>query len=557
MLGRTIALFLNAGVPMGIHISCRGFMMSLLTLAILACSDVRLKSPEEVLVNVKSQGQFCISDPKEILRYMKFLFVIDKSGSNSQSDPGGRKRSTNIEKFVKENVDKEYYRYSMVAFEGNRGAEAYINDGDQTIPTFTDDLDKVFKATARIQSELEGGSTPYKAALQAVHIAIVNDLKKFPDEMSTYMVFFVSDGQPTDTSNDLELQALIEDIIDLAPNVFLSSAYYGSAGGGAINRLRRMSEEWGRGKFVNFETDANWDFNELVVKPTHEPWQLKNFLVYNLNAGYCEDGKIDTDSDADGMCDRDEIRYSGIAVKGKTFLFDPSKRFSSGGAFGDYFHWRELRYGEVIPSEEECNDRTDDDHDFLTACEERYIKNDRPSENVTKNGDPKSPDTDRDGVIDGLETFVYFTRSLAFAMDSFNLLRSNIDGEQQAGLQIAEHRNPLIEDLDALAYDTKLDKTGDSTRDCYNFSQGVLPLYPTVEVSKGETLPGLEHAAGENSVLVYFIQTPQNDPQGDGVYMYSVQKLLHDPARSAVLSTDAGLKVEDGVFTQYIIPRKH
>lgn len=58
-------------------------------------------------------------------------------------------------------------------------------------------------------------------------------------------------------------------------------------------------------------------------------------------------------------------------------------------------------------------------------------------------------------------------------------------------------------------------------------------------------------------MLVYFIQTPQNDPQGDGVYMYSVQKLLHDPARSAVLSTDAGLKVEDGVFTQYIIPRKH
>ena len=522
----------------------------------MSCSDVRLVKKEEPKVNVKSKGHFCIEDPKEVKRFMKFLFVIDKSGSNSGTDPGGKKRADNVDAFVQENEDKDFYRYGMIIFEGYRGAEAYIHEGDEKMPTFTDDPNEVYEATERIRDEGEGGSTPYKAALQAARLAIKSDMDRYPEEESNYMVFFLSDGVPTDTNGDGELKDLVKDIVDLGSNVHVSTAFYGDSGNSAVERLRKMGEDWGEGKFINFEKSEKWDFNELIVKPTYEPWQMKNFLVYNLNAGYCEDGRVDTDSDGDGMCDRDELRYDGSVSKGKTFHFDPANRFSNGGAFGDYFHWRELRYGETIPGKEECDDRSDEDHDYLTACEELYIENDRPSDNVPRHGDKLNPDTDRDGLLDGLETFVYFTRSLAYAMDSFNLLRTNLDGEEQADLQIAEHRSPLIKDAGAVAYDTKLDKTNEVNKDCYNFTQGILPLYPTLEVKEKNTLPGLGHKAGENAVLVYYIQTPQNDPQGDGILMYSVQRLLNDPANGVFLGTNAGLKVQDGVFKSYKTPKR-
>lgn len=135
-------------------------VMILAMVGAMSCSDVRLVTKEEPKVNVKSQGHFCISDPKEVMRFMKFLFVIDKSGSNSDSDPGGVKRSRNIEKFVKENEDKDFYRYGMIIFEGNRGAEAYIHNGDRQMPTFTDDPNEVYEATARIRSEGEGVRRP-------------------------------------------------------------------------------------------------------------------------------------------------------------------------------------------------------------------------------------------------------------------------------------------------------------------------------------------------------------------------------------------------------------
>lgn len=527
----------------------------LLVIASLSCSDVRLNRVEPAEVSAKSLGEFCISEPTEVLRYMKFLFVIDKSGSNSSTDRGGMKRSTNIENFVKSNFNKKYYRYGMIGFEGDKGARAYIHDGDPSVPTFTEDPEVVFRATVQIRSELDGGSTPYKAALGAVQSAIRHDLDQHPDEFSTYMVFFVSDGQPTDSNNPIELEALVKQLGEINPNIHLSTAYYGNAGSNAIDLLRQMGEAWGRGKFVNFESDREWDFDELVVKPTHEPWQMKSFLVYNLNASYCEDGRVDTDSDADGMCDRDEMKYDGTVVKGITYRFDPRQRFSHGGAFGDYFRWREMRYGEVLPGPDQCQDRSDEDHDLLTKCEEAFIRNDRPSSGVSRNADSKNPDTDRDGILDGIETFVYFTRSLGYALDSFNLLRSNIDGEEQAGLQIAQHRNPLIRDSNETAYDTVLEKTEDLTHDCYRFSQEILPLYPTLKVAEGDTLPGLEHDSGTNMILIYYIQTPQSDPQGDGVLKYSIQGLELDPLKIKVLASGAGLKVRDDVFKQYVVPR--
>lgn len=507
-----------------------------------SCSDVRLAIRQPQLPNVSGKGELCITEPEEVKRWLKFLFIIDKSGSNGSTDPNGRKRAGNIGKFLTAQMQATNQQYGMLWFQDDE-AGAFIHEGNDRAPTFTRDLNEALSATDELRWG-DSGSTPYKAALQLARSAIESDRERFPDEEPFYMVFFVSDGEPTDIHNEGELNRLIKDLVDIDPkNVALSTAFYGSNGDHAARRLERMAK-LGNGKFVNFETNADWDFNDLIVKPTFEPWQLKyELVVYNLNAGFCEDGGVDVDSDADGMCDKDEARLPG---------FDPRRRFSFGDGYGDYFHWRRFKYGEALPT---CTDRSDEDHDLLTACEEKYIRNERPSQDVPGNGDPKNPDTDRDGIIDGIETFVYMRRTMAYAMDSFNL-QENFDGEEPARRQIGEHRNPLVRDAGQPAYDTRLSPIPGRSLDCYQFTQSVLPLYPTLEVKAGDTLEGLEHKAWENAVYVHYVQTRQSDPKGDGILRYSVQKLLNDELTRRRINSNQALRFDDRHFKSYIFGKR-
>ncbi|MDC0980491.1 VWA domain-containing protein [Bdellovibrionales bacterium] len=518
---------------------CQIYLLLTFCYLLVGCSDVSLVRASESYVSVKSTGQFCISDPDEVKKYTKFLFVIDKSGSNQETDSGAEKRAGNIRKFIEENRDKEYYRYGLIAFSGN-SSESYIKN-EQGEAEFTEDEDKALKAVDRLRSEVDDGSTPYRAAITQARGVIVRDKELHPKEQSIYMVFFVSDGVPTDVHGNSELDSLVKDLRKSVSNpVFFSTAFYGGSGSGAEDRLREMAKS-GKGKYINFDSGTDWDFNELVVRPDYEPWQLKTLMVYNINAGYCIDGSIDIDSDADGMCDKDEERFRNRG-------FDPQNRFSFGGGYGDYFHWLRIKHKKDLP---DCNDRSDEDLDLLTFCEEAFIENESPNaDQDLLHGDPKNPDTDHDGVIDGIETFVYFTRTRAYAMDPTNLSSVQYDFEEQAGEQIYQHRNPLVRDRDSVAYDSNYwPELTSGQKTCYGFYMGTLPLYKTLEVLPENTLPGLAHRANENVVLLYYLQTYQNSPNGDAVYKYSYQTLLKDNLRT---DTSAGVKVNDDVFKTYV-----
>ncbi|MCB0421313.1 MAG: VWA domain-containing protein [Bdellovibrionales bacterium] len=506
----------------------------------IGCSDVSLVTPEEPKVVVKSSGGFCISDPDEVQRFTKFLFVIDKSGSNSSTDNGAQKRAGNIRKFINENKEKKYYRYGLIVFSGSH-SDSFINDAKGNAE-FTSDINKTQRAVERLETEGDSGSTPYKAALGLTRNIIVTDAKKYPKEKSIYMVFFISDGVPTDGSNSSELSSLVKDIRGSVTNkVFVSTAFYGGSGSGAEDRLQDMAQA-GKGKYINFDRQKDWDFNELVVRPDYEPWQLKTLMVYNINAGYCIDGTIDTDSDGDGMCDKDEINMA-------RFGFDPQNRFSFGGGYGDYFHWLRVKHKKDLPA---CDDRSDEDLDLLTFCEEAFIENESPNAPPDLlSGNPLNPDTDRDGIIDGIETFVFFTRTRAFAMDPNNLSSVQYDFEEQAGEQIYQHRNPLVRDKDQVAYDSEYwpETNFNNSKTCYGFHMSQLPLYNTLEVLPKNTLPGLAHGADENIVLLYYLQTYQDSPNGDAVYKYSYQNLKKNGLRTDTL---AGLKVRDEVFSTFV-----
>ena len=556
-------------------IQIRSLVMMVLLIS-AGCSNVRLERMKEPGVSPLSKGEFCTQEPTDIGRSVKFLFIMDKSGSNIGGSITGRgtdmnnvKRAGNFESFYNKNKANSNIQWGMIAFqEGGGGTRPLIDVDGGT--GFTNIDSEVQAGLDRLRGEADEGGTPYRAALTTARAAIERDMRKYPEMSSTYWVFFISDGEPTDgtESNPSELDTLVTSLRAPSPNsIFFSSAYYGPDNPRGEQRLKRMAQV-GEGRYVNFNSTDSLDFDELIVKPTKEPWELKDFMVYNLNANLCRDGKMDLDSDADGVCDRDETQFGMDPTK----RFSPTDNFDAGNpntpagqrkgspraqtrGYGDYFRLREIEYGERLDS---CLDRKDEDNDLLTSCEEAFLFNQNPigTQAGRKAGDPKNPDTDLDGVIDGIEVFMLRDRSSA--LDGSNM-DDVLDGEpEDVRTQIREHRNPRLRDPGAFRYDTLFSALPDKPegRTCYDFHQSKLLLYPTLQVRAADALELQDHVAGENVVLVYFLQTPQSDPKGVANLMFMIQRLYNSKENVESGGYASGLTVLTDTFKQVLVRKR-
>ncbi|MDZ4677091.1 MAG: hypothetical protein SGI74_06225 [Oligoflexia bacterium] len=522
------------------------------------CSDARLAKQIQA-ASVKSEGYFCTQAPQISNGITKFMFVIDKSGSNVDTDPGNAKRADNIERFFNSPAssprrDNPNIAWGYIAFAGS-SATAFINDGNDQNPTFVgvpNNIAAMNNALA-LQRGPDNDLTPYRAAIALTKKAIINDQALHPNETHNYVVFFVSDGRPTDYGAEgpagADAFSDVDDLVNTIPGkITFSTAYYGAFDPATADGLKQMAEH-GHGKFVDTNAMPDFEIDDLLNNAgAHaDTYQVNKILVYNLNSAVCLDKKrISLDSDADGLCDDDETY---------TTKTDPQNRFSKGDGYGDYFHYISKVTGGSLPV---CYDRTDEDFDLLTACEELYMYNEHPTGTKLNRADAKNPDTDFDWFIDGIEYLMLKNRSSA--LDMFNVFKS-YDGEPvNAGEQITQHRNPLFYDYNMAPtemYDTRIefDKYNDQGQSCYRFKQDNLKLFHTKSVSAQNSLgPLYAHKEWDNTVLIYYIQSLEKDPTGAGYYAYSVQTLSGNPGTIKRLGRDSGLQVRDGTFTLYQIP---
>jgi hypothetical protein len=551
------------------------YLLPLLFLSI-ACSDASLTRLKAASVDVQSDGAFCTQAPDKNDRITKFMFVIDKSGSNTSTDPNNAKRANNIEAFfngtpqglTQARKDNPNTKWGYIAFQGNT-ASAYIADNSSK-PIFVgvndnpNDKTVMTSAFKKQRSNSDTDTTPYHEALGLTKTAIQNDIKLHPNEKSEYVVFFMSDGMPTDYNSGGHEEPAgaaafqdVDELVAVAPgHVTFSAAYYGPDKQSASDGLRHMAADHGFGIFVDLNKTSEFKIDDLLVgSKTAEPYLVKQVLVYNVNSAVCFDGTIGVDSDGDGLCDADEDYLTAIG-KG---TFDKQNRFSFGDGYGDYIHYLAIVTGNKLPA---CTDRSDDDNDLLTACEESFIYNQNPTGvqpgYTSKSSDPKNPDTDGDGFVDGVEFFMTGVKSTP--LDAFNLTKHpTLEAPDMATL-IFQHRNPQRWDPKLSAddiYDTEVQftKFNDQGQRCYNFHQQHLKTYHTLPVSTGGALkPEYAHNEWENVVLVYFIQTLEKDPSSPGIYMYSLQKITGEPGAAKALGTQAGLQINNGVFKSYVIP---
>lgn len=497
------------------------------------CDQSRLLLVNE-LASAKSDGEICAIEPSAQDVYTKVMFVVDKSGSNGTTDPGATFRAGTIGSFYNLHAANQFTKWGLITFQDG-GATPAILDATGTVGGFTNDMATVNAAIGTIAGG-NAGATPYQAAIAATSAAITRDVAANPGERSMYVVVFISDGAPQPAVTDQVLESDLRSLLALG-DVTFNTVYYGPPNDETSSRMLRMAN-WGRGKFLDTNISGRILLDSLIGFRTGQPWLIKNLTVTNLNAAPCDDGTVDADSDADGLCDKDEVRYNTeflsdpqkvARMEGKTF--NPTNRNSFDPYLSDAVFYKHIVFAEGVPRDCTAADLIDEDRDLANRCEERYLYSSSPSGPTEKwtsamqrDADPLNFDSDGDGYLDFFEFMM--TRNRSSGMDRNNV--SQLFLGYRLDTIFNKHlnwRNPLA----SPAYDGmfQFKRVNESGQNCYSYNQTVLPLYAVRPVSVGQVsgISNLVHGQNENVVMISFIQTPEQDPNGAGELRYTFQRI--------------------------------
>lgn len=528
-----------------------------------ALSSSLIDAPHEI---TDSFPLFC-SENEDVYEN-KVLFLMDQTKTNKQSDLHRIIRKHGVLEFIKQN-NTSNVSYGIIAFSNKIFSPLTLRNtqSEHSVSAFTSDIDAFEQSLEEVLSEDRAdkgsGDTDFlKEVLNKVENSVDYDGRINQGKIVDYHIVFVSDGglfiSRAQKKRNFEKRKYFENRIksinDKLNRVTLHTVYYGNytntpTGAGRVlgnvsrgilragiyyttgippfmysdpHSVEKASSEQetddvrhmrniankGGGVYVDQNQNVNWELD------LSQEWNTNSFVVYNLNAGFCSDGHVGLDSDMDGLCDKDEKRNSHLG-------FRPDNRFSINDGFGDYFYWLIYKEGEsielpVCPEE----DQEDRDHDLLTACEENFINSiasDRHPSSLVQL-DINNPDSDKDGILDGIEVLVYLSTNKLAARDPYNLDETS-DGLTEYQ-KIVKHISPLVPMEDQILYDTSLLHEKGENGTCHFLKQEKLPLYSTLPVDKNDTLSQISQNQGDNTLLVYTIKRSKNNKPSIYQFMY-------------------------------------
>lgn len=238
-------------------------------------------------------------------------------------------------------------------------------------------------------------------------------------------------------------------------------------------------------------------------------YSLVDFFAVNKSAVMNAKG-FQLDSDRDGLTDDWETEF------GSQYLVDPKRDDSDGDGYSDSVA---VRVGSINTGQtfKPCNDSVSDvDHDGIPDCEEDLLFLDK-----------NNPDTDADGIPDGLE--VRFGSNPSDKTDSY----SDGDGDGISNLDEIRYNSPVasynegfIPDLQ-ISYKLYMDK--DTTPGCTNV---IVSNIPIVQVTNGNMieLSFLERSVsgGRNLRFVRLI-VPRNFESGARIVVSDVSNQTINP----------------------------
>lgn len=389
-----------------------------------------VKNAEATLAEpmASAKAEFCTQPAGSIKSNVKFVFVLDKSGSNQMTtvlDAGGnltteqgtdmdgaRRYTPFIDWLGKAPQDSTIY-YSLVNFSTDAG----MVKNSASDPDFTNDRDKFTTLVKREANPAnatpakpdDSGWTNYLRALNTVSVMIDKDIKAAkakPEVVSSYyVVIFVSDGIPKISQTEIQpkndvlssvrgLMAFAENSKEYVDSVQVHTGYYygDKFDPAAQSYLTDMAAE-GLGDAYQFGAGQMIDFSKFSVPTRNVKRLLRDVIVYNASAMWV-DGDYLADADGDGLPDNEEARLGSFADKldsDQNGVRDGVENFISG---------RPCKAADCSPIASEsyvaCNAfkisvglpvlYSDLDKDGLNDCEERIVLGSK-HDNFDSNGD--------------------------------------------------------------------------------------------------------------------------------------------------------------------------
>ncbi len=512
-------------------------------LVIAGCGD----SPPLERITARQQatlsGSFLTESADQIVFPVKILFAIDCSGSmgaapgiggGAGSDPSGLRLAA-TQAFIDQYNNLENVSFEIMLWHGSVFARTRNQNGFG----FTKDPVEI---NSVLQQADNNSYTDYVGTINTMRDDILRDISLNDDRDSRmrtkYIVIFFSDGlddvgEPVRETAIMEAMQSLYDMVNAEGvgsfnfhTFFLSALFQGpgyEVPRAEAYRILCEMAQIGNGQCREFESAQAIDFIQLVDMRLTAEYMVKYLVAYNYNALPGVDN-IYHDSDGDGLPDEHETTYG----------CDPQNWDSDGDGMSDFFEVESSPTGnELDPLVWDSNcplppDGTwrDFDRDGLTDCEESI-----------KGTDYRHPDTDRDGIPDGIEFRV--------GMNPFEAQVTNdtdFDGSVD-WLEAQRHTNvttndPLVRERYGYSYDLRdmgmdpilVDDTVTSYVRQYDFTIS--------NISIMQTEGSLYLNPGDNLIRLFIAQVPEDMPDSPPIFrMAEVLINSEDNTRSILLDT--------------------
>lgn len=342
----------------------------IVSLFICGCgSQESLQPLEQLLLDSMSwadvNARFCVPPSNQFRQKLKYIFVIDKSSSNSiqneATDPNGFRRYAPLEHFVGGSPDDPGYTYySMINFSDSANILPITNG----IQGFSD-VRQDFLSVIQTEWSADGpflphdvGFTNYLAAFGSVQNLIQADADQernalLPGQSPislVYTVVFISDGyprvaDPTVPGGSLpqvyvpDIQNAVNSILALKSDIryqniidqiVIHTGYYYNSKDAAAEVILGQIAAQGRGDAYQFGAGVNIDFTLFAVPVRSVRLNVSDAWAESMTGMWWDNGKFLRDNDEDGLPNRIEAALGS----------DPDLVDSDGNGVSDLVEYR-------------------------------------------------------------------------------------------------------------------------------------------------------------------------------------------------------------------------
>jgi len=495
------------------------------SMVISGCSNPELERAQS-RSKVALKGEFLTENPDVINFPIRIVLAIDCSGSMMGSDPN-HSRIDAAWDFIQEYIDYESVKFDVMLWNNTvRG----------TTGGFTRDLDALRTV---LYSYNNTSLTNYTTAIQTAEQHFLAEIAAMRNDNAQSaniarmkcIVLFFSDGMPDpggsvvineiyNTLEDMEEHLVEEQGVALFNfhTFFLSTLLQSNETdyNTVVNLMTNMANR-GNGIYTEFTTASNIDFINIVDMRLTVEYQMKFIIACNLNVRPGNE-IVSMDSDGDGLTDEEELdvdfNHNGRIDPdevGRTT--DPTRRDTDDDGLSDYFERKMSTIDNALdpldPTDSGCPfgaETFDRDRDGLTDCEE-----------VIKGTLYNNPDTDRDGIPDGIE-FNMGTNPLEqqYVMDS------DFDGMPD-WLEVQRHTNVKVNDDKIRArysyvYDIRDLGLIELNQGTEHESRRRRISFDITNIDIMNTLAADGRARGDNVIRFFIAEVPEDMPESNPVY---------------------------------------